>query len=118
MGADEVPSVTIDQIPVNLSPTAEILLLDVRETAEWDAGHISGALHIPMGELLKRLDEVPRERDVVVVCRSGQRSAVVTAHLHRGGWRARNLHGGMIAWNAAGRPMATNAPAPHPPAVI
>ncbi|WP_322751793.1 MULTISPECIES: rhodanese-like domain-containing protein [unclassified Frankia] len=116
MGTDEVPSVAIDQLPVNLSPDADILLLDVREVEEWDAGHVTGAVHIPMGELLERLDEVPRERDVVVVCRSGQRSAAVTAYLHRAGWRVRNLNGGMIAWDAAGRPMENATP--QPPAVI
>ncbi|WP_131744653.1 rhodanese-like domain-containing protein [Frankia sp. Cppng1_Ct_nod] len=116
MSSDQIPTVSVDQLPAETSTDAELLLLDVREPDEWDAGHIAGAVHIPMGELLDRLDEVPRERDVVVVCRSGQRSAAVTAYLHRSGWQARNLNGGMIAWNAAGRPMQNTAP--HPPAVI
>ncbi len=116
VGSDQIPSVTIDQLPVAAASDAGLLLLDVRETEEWGAGHIAGAVHIPMGELLDRIDEVPRDRDVVVVCRSGQRSAAVTAYLHRAGWRARNLDGGMIAWDASGRPMENSAP--HPPAVI
>ncbi|KLL10061.1 MULTISPECIES: rhodanese-like domain-containing protein [Protofrankia] len=116
MGSDQIPSVAVDQLPTTVTPDVGPLLLDVREAEEWDAGHIAGAVHIPMGELLERIEEVPRDRDVVVICRSGQRSAAVTAYLHRGGWQARNLDGGMIAWDASGRPMANNAP--HPPAVI
>ena len=96
------------------------LLLDVREHDEWDAGHIATAVHIPMGELATRLDEVPRDQDVVVVCRSGNRSASVTAYLDRNGWSARNLAGGMMAWDAAGRPMTNNTTTAtgHPPYVL
>jgi rhodanese-related sulfurtransferase len=91
-------------------------VVDVREPAEWDAGHIPGALHIPMGEVAGRAGEVPRDRDVVVVCRSGGRSAAVTRYLAQSGWQVRNLGDGMVGWAALGRPMVSETGAP--PSVI
>jgi rhodanese-related sulfurtransferase len=89
--------------------TDDIWLLDVREDDEWAAGHIAAATHIPMSGLLPRLAEVPKDRDVVVVCRVGARSAQVTAYLRQQGWPAvRNLDGGVVAWVGAGRPLVTD----------
>jgi rhodanese-related sulfurtransferase len=82
-------------------------LLDVREPGEWVAGHAPDATHVPLGELVARVDEVPADQDVVVVCRSGGRSAQATAYLNGIGRRAVNLDGGMQAWAAAGRPMVS-----------
>lgn len=88
-------------------------LLDVREHDEWAAGHAPGAQHLPMGELPARLTEVPTDRDVVVVCRSGVRSARVVQFLLGNGWdNVRNLDGGMQDWAAAGRPLTTDGGAP------
>src|SRR3954469_17313761 len=85
----------------------EAYLLDVREDDEWAAGHIEGATHIPMSALLPRIDEVPKERDVVVVCKVGARSAQVTAYLRQHGWQnVRNLDGGVVAWVRAGKSFA------------
>ena len=81
---------------------AGALLLDVREPGEWRAGHAPGARHIPLGELEGRLGGLPRDRRVVVVCRSGGRSARATALLTRSGYEAVNLNGGMRAWASAG----------------
>jgi rhodanese-related sulfurtransferase len=103
---DEVPTVTLADL------RAGVLLLDVREDDEWDAGHAPDAVHLPMGEVVARLAEIPRDADVVVVCRSGQRSAAVTGYLVQGGWNARNLAGGMIAWHAAARPLTSAAATP------
>ncbi|WP_413451573.1 rhodanese-like domain-containing protein [Georgenia phoenicis] len=82
-------------------------ILDVREQDEWDAGHAPGAVHIPLGELPDRLDELPEE-DLLVVCRSGGRSMRATAWLNHSGFTARNLDGGMREWAAAGLPMTTD----------
>ena len=79
--------------------------LDVRESDEWAAGRIAGALHIPMGELAPRQDEIPRDRPLIAVCRSGSRSAAVTEALVGAGYQAENLAGGMHAWQAAGLPL-------------
>jgi rhodanese-related sulfurtransferase len=88
--------------------TADAYLLDVREPDEWAAGHAPGAHHLPMMQVPARLAEVPEDRDVVVVCRVGSRSAQVVAYLaNRGYRRAVNLSGGMAAWAAASRPMVS-----------
>ena len=78
-------------------------LVDVREQHEWDAGHAVGAVHIPMGEIVERIDEVPD--GAAVLCRSGGRSARVVAYLESQGRDAVNVAGGTLAWAAGGRPM-------------
>jgi rhodanese-related sulfurtransferase len=86
----------------------EMLVLDVREDDEWAAGHVPAAVHLPMMQIPQRLAEVPVDRDIAVVCRVGSRSAQVVAYLQANGIdRARNLGGGMFAWQAAGRPMVS-----------
>lgn len=87
-------------------------LLDVREQDEWDAGHAPGAVHIPLGTLAERAREIPADRDVYVVCRSGGRSAQATQALNGAGWRAHNVAGGMQAWQAAARPMVSETGGP------
>ena len=84
------------------------MLLDVREPDEWGAGHAPAAVWIPMGEVADRQAELPEDRDIVVVCRVGARSARVTAALRRAGYEATNLAGGMQAWAAAGLPVVTD----------
>src|SRR3954468_20629707 len=92
---------------------ADANLLDESEDHEAQAGHARGALHIPMGELPARFPEVSElaaaapTGEVVVVCRSGARSARVVAWLTQNGVDAVNLHGGMGAWAAVGRPMVS-----------
>jgi rhodanese-related sulfurtransferase len=87
---------------------ADAHVLDVREPEEWVAGHIDGSQHLPMSQFLQRLHEVPADRDLVVVCAVGQRSARVTAFLNQRGFRASNLGGGLHAWAAAGRPLVSD----------
>lgn len=82
------------------------LLLDVREINEWAAGHIPGAVHVPMSSLRADHDVLAdRSRTIVCVCRSGNRSRMVTDALLDGGWHATNMVGGMKAWAAAGFPV-------------
>ncbi len=87
-------------------------LLDVREQTEWDAGHARAARHVPLGNLEAELSALPRERRLVVVCRSGHRSAQATALLVRAGFKAVNLDGGMRAWAAAGLLVETESAQP------
>ena len=76
------------------------VLLDVREPFELEIARIAGSLDIPMGEIPARLDEVPRDREVVVMCHGGKRSASVTRLLEASGYtRAINLEGGIDAWS-------------------
>ena len=88
---------------------AGALLLDVRETDEWHDQHAPTAMLVPMGQVRTRLPELPGDRKIVVVCRSGGRSAAVTDALRVWGFDAVNLSGGMCAWAAAGLPVATAA---------
>jgi rhodanese-related sulfurtransferase len=90
----------------------EVQLLDVRERDEWTAGHIDGALHLPMAALSDRREELASDRPIVAVCRSGARSAQVTAALQRAGYDAHNLDGGMQAWSAADLPFVADGDAP------
>ncbi len=83
----------------------ELFLLDVREDQEWEAGRIAGAVHIPMGQLNARIAEIPSDRRIVCVCRSGGRSGAVTDALNRAGFTAENLDGGMHAWEDADLPI-------------
>lgn len=74
-------------------------ILDVREQSEWDAGHIPGATLIPLGELQSRLNEVPTDQTVVVVCRSGNRSASGRDILLNAGFtEVTSMAGGMNQW--------------------
>jgi rhodanese-related sulfurtransferase len=66
---------------------------------------IPGALHIPMGELNARLEEIDRARPVIIICRSGNRSARVADALTGAGFTADTMSGGMIAWQRAGLPV-------------
>jgi rhodanese-related sulfurtransferase len=78
------------------------LVLDVREDDEWSAGHVDGSLHVAMGELGGRLAELPVDRRIVAVCRTGARSGAVTEALAARGYDVVNLVGGLQAWQAEG----------------
>jgi rhodanese-related sulfurtransferase len=84
---------------------AHNFLLDVREADEWEAGHAPGAKWMPLGELDRARLEVPMNRRVVCVCRSGVRSARATEALVQMGFDAVNMTGGMKAWAAQGLPV-------------
>jgi rhodanese-related sulfurtransferase len=81
----------------------EAALLDVREDDEWQAGRAPQAVHVRLGELAP--ERLPADRPLVVVCRSGNRSAHATAALIAAGHRAQNITGGIRAWVAAGNPV-------------
>lgn len=86
---------------------ADATILDVREDPEWEAGHVEGSTHVPLSEIVQRVQDVPASDPLVVVCRVGSRSAQVTAWLRQQGREAVNLAGGLEAWQAAGRPLVT-----------
>lgn len=93
--------------PSEITETTDMVLLDVREPHEWDAGHVEGAVHIPMGQLAARQQELPADEKLVCVCRSGNRSAAVAAALQHAGYDAHNLDGGLLAWVEAGKSLRT-----------
>jgi rhodanese-related sulfurtransferase len=94
----QIPTVTVRDV-------AEAVLVDVREADEWAQGHAPNAVHLPMGEFIARMDELPEARPVNVICHVGGRSASVVAWLNQQGIDAVNVAGGMDAWEAAGLPI-------------
>jgi rhodanese-related sulfurtransferase len=86
----------------------EAAVLDVREPHEYAAGHIPGAISIPQADLAMRLEEVPRQKHVLVACRSGLRSLASARFLKGVGYdRVINMHGGTLGWIHAGHPVVT-----------
>lgn len=82
-------------------------LLDVREDDEWAAGHAPQAVHIPVGALSARAGELPQDRELYVICRSGARSAYAAQALAGAGWKTVDVADGMTGWAVAGRPMVS-----------
>lgn len=108
-----IPTVAVTGVP---DPLPEGLgVLDVREQGEWDAGHIAGAVHLPLSELAQRVSEVP-DGQVLVVCKVGGRSGQAVGWLAQQGYDVVNLDGGMLDWEAAGRPMVSETG--RPPEVV
>lgn len=90
--------------------TGTAQVVDVREPAEYVAGHVPGAASIPMGQLPGRLNEIHRSKPVFVICQSGGRSSAMTDVLRHHGFDAHSVTGGTAAWTASNRPVATGAP--------
>jgi rhodanese-related sulfurtransferase len=109
-----VPEVAVSQIPS--AGDQPPYILDVREDDEWEAGHIEGAQHIPMMKVPARLAEIPTGEQVLVICRSGSRSARVVGFLQAQGVDAANVAGGMQVWSTLGRAMT--GPPGQPPRVL
>lgn len=81
-------------------------IIDVREDCEYATQHAVGVTHIPMGELVDRINEIDPNNDIYVICHSGQRSAQVAQYLERSlGWDVFNISGGTQRWVAQGLPV-------------
>lgn len=99
--APQVPQVSAQEVAARLSRGEPLLVVDVREPNEYAGGHIPGSRLIPLGSLAQRLAELPRDRSIVAVCRSGARSASATRQLKAAGYEVVNMAGGMLAWQGA-----------------
>src|SRR5919204_204613 len=101
---DQLEPVTREELSRRLQDTDDLVVLDVRPAAEYAAGHLPGAVSIPIGELRRRLAELPADREVVAYCRGPYcafaHEAVAT--LREEGFSARRLEDGMPEWQAAG----------------
>jgi hydroxyacylglutathione hydrolase len=112
------PSITLMRLPA-LSPEElfakmqardAIHVLDVREPSEWEQGFIAGARHIPMNNVLQRIDQLPKETPIAIACAGGQRSSLIASLLlTRGFTKLFNVTGGMKAWTGANFPVDTNS---------
>jgi hydroxyacylglutathione hydrolase len=109
--AGQVPDVQPDELQAMLASGAE--LVDVRNSSEYVAGHLSGAANLPLGRLAERLDELPRDRMLVVHCQAGGRASVAASLLAaRGFTDVRHLAGDYAGWAQAGRPVEKGEPVP------
>jgi rhodanese-related sulfurtransferase len=98
-------SVDVDTVNA-LRDNAGVFLIDVREPDEYAAGHIPGITLIPMGEVASRLAELPRDKEIIVTCRTGNRSGQVADLLRQQGFtNVHNMSGGIVAWEEAGYPV-------------
>jgi phage shock protein E len=102
---NQVPTISALEVNEKLNEEKRPFLLDVRQPEEFHSGHIAGAKLIPLGELDRRLREVPRDREVVCICASGHRSVSAASTLIAAGYTARSMKNGMISWQMARLPM-------------
>ncbi len=108
---NDVPSMNVREAAERLAkPDVEVMLLDVREVYEYAPRRAKGAVNIPMSQLQRRLDELPTDRELLVICEHGVRSAQVVKFLRRrlGLTRAINVTGGTEEWERQGLPMERN----------
>jgi len=96
--------VDADQLAAELE-RGTVVLVDVRESYEWDAGRIDGAIHLPLSELGARAGELDRDATIVVQCRVGGRSGMAAQALRQAGYDAWSLQGGLLDWVGGGRPL-------------
>jgi rhodanese-related sulfurtransferase len=88
-----------DELNKKLNAGEDFLLLDVRTPPENAAQAIKGSYLLPLQELGYRIDELPKNKEIVVYCRVGNRSAYACSHLARMGYKVKNLEGGIMSWN-------------------
>jgi rhodanese-related sulfurtransferase len=101
-----VPGIDVSQLRERLKAEPAPFLLDVREPWEYHQGHVPGAQLIPLGELEQRVSEVPRDRPVLAICHSGQRSLAAAGYLQQLGYpTVSNVDGGTAAWIERGFPV-------------
>ncbi|WP_019635214.1 rhodanese-like domain-containing protein [Paenibacillus fonticola] len=86
------------ELSARLKKGEAVKMLDVREPEEWAAGHIEGAKHIPLGQILERLRELDADEELIVICRSGNRSGLACELLEEKGFNVVNMTGGLLAW--------------------
>ena len=101
----QVPTLSALEVNEKLKEEKRPFLLDVRQPEEFRLGHIAGAKLIPLGELDRRLSEIPRDREVVCICASGHRSVPAVNRLIAAGYTASSVKNGMIAWQMARLPV-------------
>lgn len=108
----DIPEIDVTELATRRAEGAPVI--DVREDDEFAAARVPGAHHIPLGEVVERIDEVPTEGTVYVVCARGGRSAKAVEHYRAQGIDAVNVAGGTLGWIDAGYPIeAGNGAAPE-----
>ncbi|NUU79737.1 rhodanese-like domain-containing protein [Paenibacillus xylanilyticus] len=91
--------ITPQEVAEQLKQGKDLMMLDVRESAEWVEGHVEGAVHIPLGQLMQRYFELDESQEVIIMCRSGNRSGLACELLHEKGYKVVNMTGGLSEWS-------------------
>ena len=102
---ESVPTLSAQELHEKLKGGKRPFVLDVRQPEEYRLGHIAGAILIPLGELDRRVKEVPKGREIVCICASGHRSVPAVRKLMAAGYSASSMENGMIAWQLAKLPI-------------
>jgi len=100
-----LPSLNAMELSEKLKSGKRPLLVDVRQPEEYRSGHIAGSKLIPLGDLSKRIDELPKDKEIICVCASGSRSRSATKFLVDAGFNAFDMKGGMFMWQRAQLPI-------------
>ena len=109
----KVPQITVHDLATMREEQPDLVVVDVREPAEWDDGHIAGAIKIPMGQAVERMAEIPTDCPKAVLCAGGLRSSSVISALMRAGMTGfHNVAGGMREWSKAGYPTVKSGGTP------
>lgn len=98
------PSISVNELQEKLSGKNSAVLIDVRQPNEFRQSHVKGAKLIPLQDLPNRVEKLPRDREIICICRSGARSGSAVRKLNKLGFNSFNVQGGMIAWKRAGLP--------------
>jgi rhodanese-related sulfurtransferase len=93
--------ITPEELQKKMDEGQDLFLLDVRTPGEYAHGAINGAHLLPVQELSSRVRELPRDKEIIVYCRVGNRSAFAASHLAQLGYNVKNLEGGIMAWDSA-----------------
>ncbi len=100
-----VSTITVEELNEKLKFGKHPLVLDVRQPDEFRAGHVTGAKLIPLNELHKKITDLPKGREIVCICASGNRSTSAAKMLAKEGFNVLNVQGGMLAWRRAKLPV-------------
>jgi len=103
--AGKTPTISAREAYRRLQEDASVVIVDVRQPIETRSGTVPGAVLIPLTEFAGRMEELPRDRPILTICRSGHRSPLAARQLKRAGYQVTNVAGGTLAWQKAGLPL-------------
>jgi rhodanese-related sulfurtransferase len=109
MNGVEVPEIDVEALDSHRVAGAPVI--DVRQPDEYEERHVPGAVLIPLDELPERIDDIPMDQPIYIVCETGARSQRAAGWLLRQGYDATNVAGGTTAWERAGKPTVTGSEA-------
>ena len=101
----KAPQITVQEAHQRLQNEKNLVIVDVRQPAETQSGVVPGAVLIPLTELGRRLDELPRDKPILTICASSHRSPMAARRLAKAGYTVTDVAGGMGAWARAGLPV-------------